>query len=129
MADISDNIDQAGLADVLDTLVDDVTAINWMFAGLLTGSATRDASSIADGDEEVKEVTVTGAALWDFVLVSASIDVADLALVAQVTATDTVTCQLLNNTGGAIDLWSMTVRVVVLPFGDLTAPWAITTTK
>lgn len=81
----------------------------------LDGSETYDAGSIADGDEEVGEITVAGAALGDFVLVSLSIDVADLAITAAVTAADTVTYQLLNNTGGAIDLASATVRVRVLP--------------
>lgn len=79
----------------------------------IVGSATWDPASIADGDEEVKEVTATGAALGDYVIASFSIDVADLALVAAVTAADTVTAQLLNNTGGAIDLGSGTVRVKV----------------
>ena len=88
--------------------------------GVLSGSATWDADSIADGDEEAKEVTVTGAALGDFVLVSASIDTTDLALTAQVTAADTVTCLLLNNTGGAINLGSMTVYVSVIPRGNMT---------
>lgn len=81
----------------------------------LDGSETYDAGSIADGDEEVGEVTVTGAALGDFVLASLSIDVADLAITAAVTAANTVTYQLLNNTGGAVDLASATVRVRVIP--------------
>lgn len=81
----------------------------------LDGSATWDAGSIADGDEEVKEVTVTGAAIGDFVLASLGVDVVDLAVAAQVTATNTVTVSLLNNTGGAIDLASTTVYVRVLP--------------
>lgn len=81
---------------------------------LLVGSATWDAGSIADGDEEVAEVTVTGAALGDKVVgVSLSIDVADLALTGHVTGPDTVTVQLLNNTGDAIDLASATVTVHV----------------
>jgi len=83
--------------------------------GGLQASETYDAGSIADGDEEVGEITVTGAALGDFVLVSHSLDVADLAITAAVTATDTVTYQLLNNTGGAIDLASGTVTVRVIP--------------
>ena len=92
-----------------------VSAIATLFGGLLEGSKTFDAGSIADGDEEVTEVTVTGAALGDYVIgASLSIDVADLALVGAVTATDTVTAQLLNNTGGAIDLASATLRVLVL---------------
>lgn len=83
----------------------------------LEASETYDAGSIADGDEEVGEITVTGAVLGDYVLASLSIDVADLAITAAVTAADTVTYQLLNNTGGAVDLASATVRVRVLPQG------------
>lgn len=85
----------------------------------LDGSATWDAASIADGDEEAKEVTVTGAALGDFAVASLSIDVADLVLSANVTATNTVTCVLANNTGGAIDLASATVYVRVFPKGNV----------
>lgn len=81
----------------------------------LSGSGTWNAASIADGDEEVTDLTVTGAALGDFVLVSSSLDVTDLSLVGQVTAANTVTVQLLNNTGGAIDLASATVYVRVIP--------------
>lgn len=81
----------------------------------LDGSDTWDPGSIADGDEEAKEVTVTGAALGDFAVASFSLDVADLALSASVTAADTVTVVLSNNTGGAIDLASGTIRVRVFP--------------
>jgi hypothetical protein len=81
---------------------------------MLPGSATWDAGSIADGDEEAKDVTITGAALGDYVLASLSIDVADLVLTAQVTAADTVTASLANNTGGAIDLASATLYVMVI---------------
>ena len=77
---------------------------------------TWDASSISDGDEEALEVTVPGASLGDFVLSSFSVDVADLMLTAAVTAADTVTAVLANNTGGSIDLASGTLRVRVVPF-------------
>ncbi len=76
-------------------------------------SATWDAASIADGDEEAKDVTVTGAALGDHAVASLSIDLTDLVLDAQVTVADTVTCVLANNTGGAVDLASATVYVRV----------------
>ncbi len=79
----------------------------------LTGSATWDPGSIGDGNEESKEVTVTGAALGDFAIASFSLDVTDLVLDAQVTAADTVTCILANNTGGNIDLASGTIRAKV----------------
>ena len=79
----------------------------------IRASDTWDASSIADGDEEAKEVTVTGAALGDYAVASLSIDILDLVLNAQVTAANTVTCVLANNTGGAIDLDSATIYVRV----------------
>ena len=66
------------------------------------------------GDEEAKEITVTGAALGDFILVSFSLDVADLTLTAQVTTANTVTAVLANNTGGAIDLAEGTVKAKVI---------------
>lgn len=83
--------------------------------GTYTGSATWDAASIDDGNEVAQEVTVTGAALGDFAIASHGVDVADLVLDAKVTAADTVTAVLANNTGGAIDLASSTLRVVVIP--------------
>ena len=81
---------------------------------ILFASTTWDAGSIADGDEEAKEITVDGAALGDSVIsVNHGVDVADLAIVAQVTAANTVTAQLGNWTGGAIDLASTTTQVYV----------------
>jgi len=80
----------------------------------MSGSATWDPGSIADGNEESKDVTVTGAVMGDYAIASFSLDVADLALNAQVTATSTATCVLLNNTGDAIDLSEGTVYVRVL---------------
>ena len=80
----------------------------------LEGSATWDPGSIANGAEEAKEVTVTGAVLGDVAIASFSLDVTDLAISASVTAADTVTVLLLNNTGGAIDLASGTVRAMVI---------------
>lgn len=82
--------------------------------GALEGSATSDVASIADGDEAAVEVTVTGAALGDFALASVSLDVADLVVSASVTAANTVTIVLANNTGGAVDLASATFRARVL---------------
>ena len=80
-----------------------------------TGTATWDPASIADGNEVATEVTVTGAALGDFALVSFSLDVSDLVLDAQVTAANTVTAVLANNTGSAVNLSSGTLRVAVIP--------------
>jgi hypothetical protein len=84
------------------------------FLGNYTASTTWDPSSIADGDMEAKEITVTGAALGDFAMVSFSIDVNDLSLTANVTAADTVTAVFANNTGDAVDLNSGTIKAKVL---------------
>lgn len=81
---------------------------------VLAGSTTWDAGSIAVGAMEAKDVTVTGAALGDFVLAAPSIDVTDLTISASVTAANTVTVVLANNTAGAVDLASMTIAVKVL---------------
>lgn len=83
-------------------------------ANALSGSKAWDAGNIADGDEEALEITVVGAALGDFVLSSLSIDVADLALSGAVTAADTVTLVLSNNTGGAVNLGAATAYCMVV---------------
>lgn len=82
--------------------------------GTFFGSATWNPASILDGDEVATDITVVGVALGDIVLgASFGVDVTDLVLDAQVTAADTVTAVLANNTGGAVDLASSTVRVLV----------------
>ena len=84
------------------------------FSDILSGSVTWDAASIADGNEEAKELTVVGAELGDFVLSSLSADISGLVFDAQVTAADTVTAILANNTGGAVDLGSCTLSVLIV---------------
>lgn len=75
------------------------------FSDTWTIKDTFNFGSIADGNEEVTAITVSGVALGDMIIgAAASVDVADLDLTANVTATDEVTFQLNNNTGGAIDL-------------------------
>jgi len=85
--------------------------INWLLG--LNAYASWNPGSIAAGGKEAKDITVTGAALGDFAIASFSLDVEDLILNAQVTAADTVTVVLANNTGGAINLGSGTVYVRV----------------
>ena len=81
---------------------------------VLAGSATVDFGSIADGDELASDITVTGAALGDIVMVSHSLDVADLQLTADVTAANTVSV-VVSSSGDAVNLGSGTVRVLVIP--------------
>lgn len=84
----------------------------------LQASDTWDPGNIADGAEEAHDVICDDAELGDFALASFSNDVTDLVLNAQVTAANTVTCVLSNNTGGAVDLASGTIRVRVFKFDD-----------
>ena len=91
-----------------------VEKLNEKLTLLDASKAGVDLASIADGDEVAEEVTVPGAALGDFVMVSCSIDVTDLVVNGQVTAADTVTVVFANNTGGAINLGAMTIYVRVM---------------
>ena len=71
--------------------------------------------NLVDGAGESKDVTVTGAALGDFAVASLGVDVVDMLVTANVTATNTATVRVQNETGGAVDLASTTVRVRVYP--------------
>ena len=85
-----------------------------LFSEMWTAQGTINFAEVADGDEAVDTIAVPGVALGDMVIgLSASIDVADLGLTAQVTAANEVTVQVWNNTGGAINLAEAVYRVVV----------------
>ena len=81
---------------------------------VLAGSATVNFAEVADGNEEASDITVTGAALGDIVMVSHSLDVEDLQLTADVTAANTVSV-VASSSGDTVDLGSGTVRVLVIP--------------
>lgn len=115
--------------DVLNALVDDVAAARAPLAGLLRGSAVYDAASLIDAAGATTTVTVTGAALGDFALASLGVDVAGITVSAWVSAADTVSVRLQNESGGTLDLASTTIRAAVIPFGAFTAPAAATATK
>ncbi len=79
----------------------------------LQGSATYDPPSLADGAEASTNVTVAGASLGDFAMASHSADTLAVKITAQVTATNTVTVNFHNLTGGAKDIASGTLRARV----------------
>ena len=87
-----------------------------LFEVVGVGSFTVDMGNAATGSGTfaVSQITVPGAALGDFVMVAPGVDVVDAAVVANVTAANTVDIVLLNNTAGAVNLASATYRVVVL---------------
>ena len=76
-------------------------------------TATWDPGSVANGAKVSTTVTVTGAALGDFVLVSFSLDLQEMDLSGSVSATDTVEVVLGNLTGAALDLGSGTLKASV----------------
>lgn len=81
----------------------------------IDGSATWDPGSLADGAGETSSaITATGAALGDFVLVSAPYDLQGITATGYVSAANAVKIRLQNETGGTIDLASGTWRVRVI---------------
>lgn len=94
---------------------------NWETAGILeyidairlSGSATYDPASLADGAGATTTVTATGAALGDYAEASFSLDLQGITLTAWVSASNTVSVRFQNETGGVVDLASGTLRVRV----------------
>lgn len=76
----------------------------------LSGSATYNPASLADGAGATTTVTVTGALLGDFAEVSFSLDLQGITLTAWVSAADTVSVRFQNESGGTLDLASGTLR-------------------
>ena len=96
----------------LDEYFNNLPKIN----NFLVGSETKDFGEIADGADLSEDVTVTGAALGDFAIASIGVDSVDLIITATVTAANVATVNVENQSGGAIDLASTTLRAKVLPF-------------
>lgn len=82
----------------------------------LSGSETKDWASIADAAGASEDVTVYGAALGDFCLASMSVDIVDITVTCNVTAANVATVRLQNETTGAVDLASGTLRVQVFKY-------------
>jgi hypothetical protein len=81
----------------------------------IQGSTTWNPGSLVDGAGETSAaITVTGAALGDFVLVAAPYDLQGITCNGYVSATNTVKIRLQNETGGVIDLASGTWKVKVI---------------
>lgn len=84
----------------------------------LEGSATFNPADLADGTGETTTVTVTGAALGDFVMVSFSLDTTGLLITGWVSAADTVSVRFQHEVGGGnINIASGTLRARVFKWG------------
>jgi len=82
-------------------------------SSVLYGQVTYDAASLIDAAGATGTVTVTGAALGDFAEVSFGVSLQGITCTAYVSAPDTVSFRLQNESGGTIDLASTTVRALV----------------
>jgi hypothetical protein len=82
---------------------------------LLQGSLTWDVGSLADAAGETSgDITVTGAALGDFVLVSAPVSMAGLLANGYVSAAGKVNIRVQNESGGTVDLANGVWKVRVM---------------
>lgn len=83
-------------------------------ASNLVGTATYDPPNLADGAGATTTVTVTGAVLGDTVITSFSLDLQGITLTSYVSSSNTVSVRFQNESGGALDLASGTLKSVVL---------------
>jgi hypothetical protein len=91
---------------------------NGAVKGVFHASGAIDPSSLIDGAGEVKTLTVTGVALGDAVLFySAGVSLAGITVTAYVSAADTVSFRIQNESTGTLDIATSTWTVAVL---DLT---------
>lgn len=71
-------------------------------------------AAVGSGTFASVDITVPGVALGDVVLgIAVGVDTVDTGIVGAVTAANTVTLTLMNNTAGAVDLASTTCRFIV----------------
>lgn len=87
----------------------------WLFEQPLTGSATYDPPSLADGATTTTTITVNGARVGDVAEVSAPYSLSGIIATAYVNTPNVVTVLLNNESGGTVDLGSGTWRAAVQP--------------
>lgn len=94
------------------TYKDSAGIANPLYYPTLNATTTYDPPSIADKSSTLSSgITITGAALGNYVQVGAPYDLQGLSATAYVSATNTVKILLVNNTGGAVDLASGTWKI------------------
>ena len=76
-------------------------------------SATYDAGSLVDAAGVTTTVTVPGAVLGDACLPSLGVDAAGIVVTCYISAANTASVRLQNESGGTLDLASTTLRVFV----------------
>lgn len=76
-------------------------------------SSTQDLASIADAAGTSVSVTIPGAALGDACIASFGVSTVGMTVTCNATAANTVIVRVQNESGGAVDLASTTMRVFV----------------
>lgn len=91
------------------------TAGTWRPFGITSLYAQKDYDppSLNNGDGTTETITVTGAAVIDYVDASFSLDLQGITMTAWVSAADTVSVRLQNETGGTLDLGLGVLRAKV----------------
>ena len=85
-----------------------------LFSDTWSVTCTLNSASVSDQAAATDTVTVPGVVLGDMVIgMSAGVSEAGLVRRAYVSAADTVTIATTNTTGGAVDLASSTVKLVI----------------
>lgn len=85
-----------------------------LYSHVFTGSGTINVASLVDAAGATETLTVAGVALGDQVLgVSFGVSLAGITVTAYVSAADTVSIRVQNESGGTVDLASTTVKVLV----------------
>lgn len=102
------------LAKIQAALTSIVTALTTAFPAPLTGSTSWTPGAVANGAQATTTITITGVALGHFAQVATSVDLQGQTLTGYVSATNTVTVVLLNETGGPITLGAITVNARVI---------------
>lgn len=87
----------------------------WDVVAKVSTTTDFDNAATGSGTFDSNDITVPGVALGDVVSpVALGVDTVDAVVVGAVTAANTVTLTLLNNTAGAVNLASTTVKFLVL---------------
>jgi hypothetical protein len=121
-------MESQAIEDAINSLLVDVTAIRSSLAGIKSGSVTYDLASLVDGAGATTTITVTGAALGDYALVSHTLDLQGITFTAWVSAVNTVSVRFQNETTSTLDIASGTIRACVLSSTSFAAPAVLTTT-
>ena len=84
---------------------------------VLNATAVINPVSLADGAGQNVSMTVTGAAIGDFVLISPGVDLQGITVTASVISADTVEIRIQNESGGSLDLGTSTWKAKVIQDG------------